>query len=162
MPKVAIDGLVSIDRTHLHGKLKAWYYQHGFLPHLLWPLKLYDIIVLHSADAAMYQVPVKDSIPKLETYKFPSLHWWRNSRFRRYAFTWWWGTWPMSSSVGYSQISKLAPNGRQWKAFKKQNPACEPIVGDYPNQSSLPGQHKQPVFLLNRVQRKNEIWWLKE
>ena len=32
-----------IDKTGLPGKFKAWLYQHGLLPRLLWPLMLYEI-----------------------------------------------------------------------------------------------------------------------
>ena len=31
-----------IDRSGLPGKYKAWCYQHGVLPRLLWPLMIYD------------------------------------------------------------------------------------------------------------------------
>ena len=37
------DGLKLIDKTWLPGKFKAWLYQHGLLPTLLWPLTLYEI-----------------------------------------------------------------------------------------------------------------------
>ncbi|XP_052223903.1 uncharacterized protein LOC127839559 [Dreissena polymorpha] len=37
------DGLKLIDQTGLPGKFKAWLYQHGFLPRLMWPLMLYEI-----------------------------------------------------------------------------------------------------------------------
>ena len=32
--KVALKGLKSTDKTCLPGKMKAWFYQHGLLPHL--------------------------------------------------------------------------------------------------------------------------------
>ena len=35
--------LVNIDKTGLSGKFKAWIFQHGLLPRLIWPLMLYDI-----------------------------------------------------------------------------------------------------------------------
>ena len=41
--KVVLKGLKSIDKTCLPGKIKAWCYQHGLLPHILWPLKMYEI-----------------------------------------------------------------------------------------------------------------------
>ena len=41
--KVALKGLKSIDKTYLPGKMKAWGYQHGLLPHLLWSLQMYEI-----------------------------------------------------------------------------------------------------------------------
>ena len=41
--KVALKGLKSIDKTSLPGKMKAWCYQHGLQPHLLWPLQMYEI-----------------------------------------------------------------------------------------------------------------------
>ena len=43
--KVALKGLKSIDKTCLPGKMKAWYYQHGLLPHLLRPLQMYEIAI---------------------------------------------------------------------------------------------------------------------
>ena len=39
--KVALKGLKSIDKTCLPGKMKAWCYQHGLLPRLLWSLQVY-------------------------------------------------------------------------------------------------------------------------
>ena len=33
--------------TCLPGKMKAWCYQHGLLPHLLWPLQMYEIALSH-------------------------------------------------------------------------------------------------------------------
>ena len=41
--KEALKGLKSIDKTCLSGKMKAWCYQHGQLPRLLWPLQMYEI-----------------------------------------------------------------------------------------------------------------------
>ena len=41
--KAALKGLKSIDKTCLPGKMKAWRYQHGLLPNLLWPLQMYEI-----------------------------------------------------------------------------------------------------------------------
>ena len=43
--KVALKGLKSIDKTCLLGKMKAWCYQHGMLPRLLWPLQMYEIAI---------------------------------------------------------------------------------------------------------------------
>ena len=43
--KVALKGLKSIDKTCLPGKMKAWCYQHGLLPRLLWPLQMYEIAI---------------------------------------------------------------------------------------------------------------------
>ena len=43
--KVALKGLKSIDKTCLPGKMKAWCYQHGLLPRLLWPLLKYEIAI---------------------------------------------------------------------------------------------------------------------
>jgi hypothetical protein len=37
------EGLKKINGTGLTGKFKAWLFQHGFLPRLLWPLTLYEI-----------------------------------------------------------------------------------------------------------------------
>ncbi|XP_077083545.1 uncharacterized protein LOC143736754 isoform X1 [Siphateles boraxobius] len=34
--------LKSVDKTGLPGKFKAWIYQHGILPRILWPLLLYE------------------------------------------------------------------------------------------------------------------------
>ena len=35
--------LDAIDKTGLPGKYKAWIYQHGVLPRLLWPLLIYEV-----------------------------------------------------------------------------------------------------------------------
>ena len=43
--KVALMGLKSIDKTCLPRKMKAWCYQHGLLPCLLWPLQMYEIAI---------------------------------------------------------------------------------------------------------------------
>ena len=43
--KVAFEGLKSIDKTCLPGKMKAWCYQHGLLPRLLWPSQMYKIAI---------------------------------------------------------------------------------------------------------------------
>ena len=45
--KVALKDLKSIDKTCLPGKMKAWCYQHGLLPCLLWPLQMYEIVQSH-------------------------------------------------------------------------------------------------------------------
>ena len=42
---VALKGLKSIDKTCLPRKMKAWCYQHGLLPCLLWPLQMYEIAI---------------------------------------------------------------------------------------------------------------------
>ena len=41
--KTALEGLKAIDNSELPGKLKAWCFQHGLLPRLLWPLQVYEI-----------------------------------------------------------------------------------------------------------------------
>ena len=43
--KVALKRLKSIDKTCLPGMMKAWCYQHGLLPRLLWPLQMYEIAI---------------------------------------------------------------------------------------------------------------------
>ncbi|KAI2644199.1 Renalase [Labeo rohita] len=35
--------LAAVDRSGLPGKFKAWIYQHGILPRLLWPLLMYQV-----------------------------------------------------------------------------------------------------------------------
>ncbi|KAI4902387.1 hypothetical protein NFI96_019478 [Prochilodus magdalenae] len=35
----------AVDKSGLPGKFKAWMYQHGILPQLLWPLLVYDVPV---------------------------------------------------------------------------------------------------------------------
>ena len=37
------EGLHAIEKSELPGKLKAGCFQHGLLPHLLWPLQIYEI-----------------------------------------------------------------------------------------------------------------------
>ena len=43
--KIVLKGLKSIDKTCLPGKMKAWCYQYGLLPRLLWPLQMYEIVI---------------------------------------------------------------------------------------------------------------------
>jgi hypothetical protein len=43
MEKQANEWMVTVDRSGLPGKYKAWCYQHGILPRLLWPLLVYDV-----------------------------------------------------------------------------------------------------------------------
>ena len=38
-------GLAKIERSLLPGKYKLWFYQHGLLPRLSWPMLMYDIPV---------------------------------------------------------------------------------------------------------------------
>lgn len=38
-----ITGLASLDNTLLPGKLKLWRMQFGLLPHLMWPLTVYEV-----------------------------------------------------------------------------------------------------------------------
>ena len=35
--------MTTIDKSALPGKYKAWIYQHGVLPRVLWPLLVYDV-----------------------------------------------------------------------------------------------------------------------
>ncbi|XP_077372334.1 uncharacterized protein LOC144033646 [Festucalex cinctus] len=35
--------LTAVDKSGLPGKFKAWVYQHGILPRLLWPMLVYDV-----------------------------------------------------------------------------------------------------------------------
>lgn len=35
--------LQAVDRSGLSGKFKAWIYQHGILPRILWPLLVYEV-----------------------------------------------------------------------------------------------------------------------
>lgn len=37
--------LIAIDKSGLPGKFKAWMYQHGVLPRILWPLLVYEVPV---------------------------------------------------------------------------------------------------------------------
>ena len=37
------DSMNAVDKSGLPGKNKAWIYQHGVLPRLLWPLLVYDV-----------------------------------------------------------------------------------------------------------------------
>lgn len=37
--------LTAIDKSGLPGKFKAWIYQHGVLPRLLWPLLVYELSI---------------------------------------------------------------------------------------------------------------------
>ncbi|XP_039504261.1 uncharacterized protein LOC120460516 [Pimephales promelas] len=35
--------LLAVDKSGLPGRFKAWIYQHGILPRLLWPLRIYEV-----------------------------------------------------------------------------------------------------------------------
>ena len=37
------DWIKTVDKSGSPGKYKAWIYQHGILPRLLWPLLVYDV-----------------------------------------------------------------------------------------------------------------------
>lgn len=37
--------LSTVDRSGIPGKFKAWNYQHGILPRLLWPLLIYEVLI---------------------------------------------------------------------------------------------------------------------
>ena len=39
------EGLRRIDKSERPGKFKAWIFQHGLLPRLVWPLMVYEIPV---------------------------------------------------------------------------------------------------------------------
>ena len=39
--------LLGKDEINLPGKLKAWIFQHGLLPRLLWPLQIYKVTFIH-------------------------------------------------------------------------------------------------------------------
>ena len=41
--RTALEGLHAIEKSELPGKLKAWCFQHGLLPRLLWPLQIFEI-----------------------------------------------------------------------------------------------------------------------
>lgn len=41
-----LDGwLKSVNHSRLPGKYKAWLYQHGILPRILWPLLVYEMLI---------------------------------------------------------------------------------------------------------------------
>lgn len=52
--KVAIDGLKSIERTHLQSKLRAWCYKYCLLSLFLWPLKVYNILLFRIQQTQQY------------------------------------------------------------------------------------------------------------
>lgn len=39
-----------VDKMCLLGKFKAWVYQHGILPRILWPLLLYEFLITSISD----------------------------------------------------------------------------------------------------------------
>ena len=41
------EGLESIDRSGLPGKLKLWCLQYGLMPRIMWPLALYEVAMSH-------------------------------------------------------------------------------------------------------------------
>ena len=41
--RTTMEGLRAIEKSELSGKLKAWCFQHGLAPPLLWPLQIYKI-----------------------------------------------------------------------------------------------------------------------
>ena len=82
--KVALKGLKSIDKTCLPGKMKARCYQHGLLPHLLWPLQMNEIMISHIERIQQYsnkylhkwlRVPPSFSKVGLYTYSSQYPHW---------------------------------------------------------------------------------------
>ena len=44
--RTALEGLHATEKSEFPGKLKAWCFQHGLLPRLLWPLQIYEISLL--------------------------------------------------------------------------------------------------------------------
>ena len=42
--------LDNLDKMGLPGKFKAWAYQHGILPKILWPLLLYEFLITTISD----------------------------------------------------------------------------------------------------------------
>ncbi|XP_067280778.1 uncharacterized protein [Pseudorasbora parva] len=43
-PNIELEGwLAAVDKSGLPGKFKAWIYQHGILPRILWPLLIYEV-----------------------------------------------------------------------------------------------------------------------
>jgi hypothetical protein len=59
MVKQSDECMETIDKSGLPGKYKAWCYQHGVLPRLLWPLLMYNV-----------------SMTKVETYGRPNFLVW--------------------------------------------------------------------------------------
>ena len=43
MVQIAKAWMTAIEKSGLPGKLKAWCYQHGVLPCLLWPMLVYEV-----------------------------------------------------------------------------------------------------------------------
>ena len=94
--KVDLKGLKSIDKTCLPGKMKAWCYKHGLLPRLLWPLQMYKIAISWVERIQQYSNKYLefllvfrkwDYIPILVTYGSQYLHWYKNPKLAKYAFT---------------------------------------------------------------------------
>ena len=95
--KVALKEHKSIDKTCLPGNMKAWCYQHGLLPRLLWPLQMYEIAISRVERIQQYSNKYLRKwflvfrkwvyIPILETYSYQYLHWQKNSKLGKYAFT---------------------------------------------------------------------------
>ena len=79
--KVVLKGLKSIDKTCLPGKMKAWCYQHGLQPHLLWPflrLNRYNSIATNiCVNGSEFLLVFRKwvYIPILETYSSQYPHW---------------------------------------------------------------------------------------
>lgn len=42
--------LRTVDKSGIPGKFKAWIYQHGILPRILWPLLIYEVPMALSAE----------------------------------------------------------------------------------------------------------------
>ena len=95
----ALEGLHAIETSELPGKLKAWCFQSGLLPRLLWPLQIYEISLSQVETIQQhlkylrkwFGVPPASqqlaSIPQQECSISPSRPSQKNSRFEKLGST---------------------------------------------------------------------------
>ena len=134
--KGALEGLHAIEKSELPGKLKAWCFQHGLLPRLLWPPQIYEISLSRVETIQQHinkylrkwlGVPPASqqlaSIPQQECSSSPSRPSQKSSRLEKLGSTWCFGIHQMTSYAKYSLKSELEPSGQLLKRCNKQKPA---------------------------------------
>ena len=134
--RTALEGLHAIEKSELPGKLKAWCFQHGLLPCLLWPLHIYEISLSRVETIQQHInkylrkwlcVPPCFSTVGLYTttgmLQLPSYPSQKNSRLEKLGSTWCCGTHRTTSYAKYSLKLELELSGQLLKRCKKQKPA---------------------------------------
>ena len=126
--RTALEGLHAIEKSELPGKLKAWCYQHGLLPRLLWPLQIYEISLSRVETIQQHinkylrkrlGVPPASqqlaSIPQQECSSPPSRPSQKSSRLEKLGSIRCFRTHRTTSYAKYSLKSELEPSGQLLK-----------------------------------------------